>query len=312
MVTDSSNDFASAALVSMLLRALDEAGLQAFPAPKPGSGGALLPLSAKRDLLAAIASAHGLRPIISAGRNLPYAEGDPVVSALLAATDPSDLFARWCRLERFVHSRHRVEVREAGRNSLVAQHISLTNEPPRAFEDALILGVLAGALRAIGATSLNARLGDSPDAPLVIEGGIEREPEPGHPTAVWRFDWQEVVRPGEKVEPAPLDRNTALRRIVAADPARGWTLAAAASAMAMSTRSLQRALAPAGGFGALIGAVRVERAGDLLINSAHPLSLIGFVCGYADQPHFTREFKRRTAMTPAVYRQSFPGRSNTG
>jgi AraC-like DNA-binding protein len=312
MMTDPSNDFASAALVSMLLRALDEAGLEAVQAPKSGSGGALLPLSAKRDLLAAIASAHGLSPIVSAGRNLPYAAQDPVVAALLGASDASDLFARWSRLERFVHSRHRVEVREAGGNFIVAEHVSLTSDPPRAFEDALILGVMAGALRAIGMTSLNARLGDRPDAPLVIADGIEREPEPGHPTAVWRFEWQEVLWPGEKVEPAPTDRVEELRRIVAADPARGWTLAAAASAMAMSTRSLQRALAPAGGFGALIGAVRVERAGDLLINSAHPLSLIGFVCGYADQPHFTREFKRRTAMTPAVYRQSFSGRSSAG
>jgi AraC-like DNA-binding protein len=32
---------------------------------------------------------------------------------------------------------------------------------------------------------------------------------------------------------------------------------------------------------------------------------VGFACGYADQPHFTRDFKRRTAMTPAAYRSAF-------
>jgi AraC-like DNA-binding protein len=309
---NSNQDFASAALVSLLLRALAEAGLHIPQAPKSKGSDALLPMSAKRDLLAAIASAHGLRAIVKAGRNLPHASSDPVVAALLGATDAPDLFARWSRLERFVHSRHRVEVLETGHDFIVAEHVSLTSEPPRAFEDALILGVMAGALRAIGLTPLAARLGRDPDAPLIIADRIEHEPEPGQPTAVWRFEWQEVRRPAEKVDPATSDRVAALRRIVAADPARGWTLAAAASAMAMSTRSLQRALEPAGGFGTLIGAVRVERAGDLIINSAHPLSLIGFACGYADQPHFTREFKRRTAMTPAVYRQSFCGRSSTG
>lgn len=67
----------------------------------------------------------------------------------------------------------------------------------------------------------------------------------------------------------------------------------------------KRRLEPAGGFSAVVGGVRAERAGDLLVRTAHPLSLVGFACGYADQSHFTREFMRRAAMTPAAYRDAF-------
>jgi AraC-like DNA-binding protein len=35
------------------------------------------------------------------------------------------------------------------------------------------------------------------------------------------------------------------------------------------------------------------------------VSEIGFLCGYSDQAHFTREFKRATGITPSKYRESF-------
>jgi AraC-like DNA-binding protein len=54
-----------------------------------------------------------------------------------------------------------------------------------------------------------------------------------------------------------------------------------------------------------VRAARAEHAAHLLINGGHSLSLIGFASGYADQPHFTREFKRRAALTPLEYRQAF-------
>ena len=298
------DDFASAALVGLVHRVLAEAGLE-LPSPVSTTG-ALLPLTAKRDLLAGIARAHGLRPLLAAGGLLAQMPPDPAVAALLASTGPADLFARWSRLERFVHSRHRVVVCEIGEHHLVAEHVSLTDDPPRAFEDALILGVMAAVLTAIGAVGVTVRLGSDPGSPHVIDRGLTREPDAAWPTSTWRFEWHAVVPPAaEGQNRASDDVATTLRRLVAGDPARTWTVKAAAAALGLSGRSLQRAHTPLGGFAAFVAAVRAERAADLLINADHPLSIVGFACGYADQPHFTREFKRRTAMTPAAYRHAF-------
>ena len=51
---------------------------------------------------------------------------------------------------------------------------------------------------------------------------------------------------------------------------------------------------------------RVERACGLLHDRDLPLTDIASACGFADQSHFTRIFKRRMLMTPGAYRNSLP------
>ena len=50
--------------------------------------------------------------------------------------------------------------------------------------------------------------------------------------------------------------------------------------------------------------LRIERASELLRNAEIPLTDISLECGFADQSHFTRVFKRRTGLTPGAYRAS--------
>ena len=49
---------------------------------------------------------------------------------------------------------------------------------------------------------------------------------------------------------------------------------------------------------------RVEHARELLHKADLPLCEIAYGCGFADQSHFTRIFKRRVGMTPGAYRNS--------
>ena len=50
--------------------------------------------------------------------------------------------------------------------------------------------------------------------------------------------------------------------------------------------------------------VRVHEACKQLIHSQDPVAEIAFECGFSDQAHLTREFKRIMHTTPAVYRKS--------
>ncbi len=296
------DEFASAVLVAAVRRALADAGIAVAA---PASDGALVPLDVKRRLLADVAEAHGLLPLLRVGLSLPVFPPDPAISALAAASTPDDLFERWGRLERFTHSRHRVVVREAGATHLVAEHVGPPGSPPEHAEDALILGVLTALLGAIGVRGLTVAL-DPWDALVVFADGVFTAPPPGHATARWRFAWSSLA---PAVRPAGLaagaDAVSHARRLLAGNLARRWTLGDLAAELGTSTRSLQRRLAAGGGFTDLLGAARAEAAADLLMNTEHPLGIVGFACGFADQPHFTREFRRRTAMTPAAYRSAF-------
>jgi len=47
---------------------------------------------------------------------------------------------------------------------------------------------------------------------------------------------------------------------------------------------------------------RVKRARAMLERTSTPLPEIARECGFADQPHLTREFRKRVGMTPGAYR----------
>jgi transcriptional regulator GlxA family with amidase domain len=43
----------------------------------------------------------------------------------------------------------------------------------------------------------------------------------------------------------------------------------------------------------------------MLARTTRSFGAVGFACGFADQPHLTRIFRRRTGLTPAAWRRAF-------
>lgn len=48
---------------------------------------------------------------------------------------------------------------------------------------------------------------------------------------------------------------------------------------------------------------RTERAQEMMLRTNAPLSQIAVACGFADQPHFTRVFRKRVGQAPAAWRR---------
>ncbi|MFF4011939.1 helix-turn-helix transcriptional regulator [Streptomyces sp. NPDC001717] len=313
------DDFASSTLVAAVRRALADDGIDAASSA-PVTDGALLPFDVKRRFLGGVARAYGLLPLLRVGVVLPKIASDPVVAALLGAEGPPELLERWRRLERFTRSRHHVVFREAGERDLLAEHAGPPGAPPEPAENVLVLGVLTVLLTMTGARDLTVTAGRDRRT-VVFADGVFRAPPPGCDTSLWRFTWLWPLRraPSNPAPPAPahaaapdLDPVSRARTLLAGDLARRWTLDVVAAELGTSSRSLQRRLQGAGGFQGLLGSIRTEAAAGLLLAGEHAPCLVGFACGYADQPHFTREFKRRTAVTPAAYRAAFARRPGPG
>ncbi len=102
-----------------------------------------------------------------------------------------------------------------------------------------------------------------------------------------------------------LDDQT-LRKVfltVFSDPTRQLSLAQCAGGLGLSGRTLQRRLAAAGaGFKDVVALARLEVAARNLVETATPLVEVGFLAGYSDQAHFSREFRRGAGMNPSSFR----------
>lgn len=280
-------DFAAAAMLRLIRRGLQAQGLEPPPSPKAP---ALVPLADKRALLQALMQRHGPAVLLRIGEAVQDAPDEPTLTALTAARDPADLIARWQRLERFVHSRHRVQVLAQGAGWLRLRHVSLqAGEPPLPAEDLLVWGLLLALLRRIGTAGVAHDLAGRSDD-----------------TALVQIRWQPAATAADRAPPAVADTLAAARARLAADCAAPWSLARLAADLGLTPRTLQRRLAAQGsGFSALWTEARLAASARLLTAGTESTAQIGYLCGFADQAHFTRCFRRHTALTPARYRSEF-------
>lgn len=302
------DDFASAAMMRIVRAGLQRQGLAAPPLPPAQRGRVALP--DKRAQLQALWQAHGPGVIARLGEAVHGLHDDPMLTAFAPADGPPDLLARWQRLERFVHSRHRVQLQASGPNGLRWQHVSLRHAaPPDATEDLLVAGLLLALARRVGVQGLRARPWGTREW-LFNEEGWRATSWPAA-LHTWEWQWQsgQTAPPTAPATPAPTPM-----ALLQADPSRGWTLPHLAQALGTAPRTLQRQLAREGhSFSRLLAQARLNHAAHRLTGSDAPLAEVGYLSGYADQPHFTRQFHAHTGLTPAQFRAQFraPGLSRS-
>lgn len=300
-------DFAAAAMLRLVRLGLQRAGVtSAAPTtPAPGTG-ALVPLQDKRQLLETLLQRHGPALLLRLGEAVHDADDEPTLTALLAARDAPDLIQRWQRLERFVHARHRVVMLAASGSGCTLRHVSLAaGQAPTAAEDLLVFGLLVGLLQRIGTAGLCARFAG--EAAWRQRGGRWSDAAMPIDVGTWDLAWQ--PQPAAAAHAAPVGAATpqAARAAMEADCAASWTLARLAGTLGLAPRTLQRRLSEAGtSFSAVWTEARLAQSARLLVGpEGHSAAQVGYRCGFADQAHFTRHFKRATAMTPRVYRAQF-------
>lgn len=168
--------------------------------------GAHVPLSDKRSVLSEVLARQGHIPILQIGMAIDRMPLEPVLVALGAAKTPGDLLNRWGRLERFVHSRHRIVEENTRSHKLRLRHVSLVaGQPPRVEEDLLIFGVMVGLLRWTGVGGLRARFRG--DVDWSFDGHWINTPM-ARDTSDWEIAWDTVQArpPLEKTGKDPVEQ----------------------------------------------------------------------------------------------------------
>jgi AraC-like DNA-binding protein len=300
MRTEPLVDFAPAAMMRVVREGLRRQGLAPLPSPPAHLGRVALP--DKRAHLNALWQAHGPGVVARLGEAVQGLPDNPLLTAFAPAHDPFDLLERWQRLERFVHSRHRTEVHATGPSSLHCRHVSLRRAaPPTAAEDLLVAGLLLALTQHLGVRGLRARPRGSHH--WLFDDGWCAKHWPSRLDA-WEWQWGDSARSAPPAVSAP--GADATLTLLQADPARGWTLARLAQASGLTPRTLQRRLAAQGQhFSGLLAQARLNHSAQQLAAGATSLAEVGYLSGFADQPHFTRQFRAHTGLTPAQFRAQF-------
>lgn len=319
-----STDFASAAMVRVLAQGMRELGLRPEAALAAGADQrATVPLDDKRLLVRTAVEQGGWGCLPLLGRGLHRHAQEPTHLALTGALNAADLFARWARLEQYIHSRHRVEMQALSDGEALLVHRARTGLPPPLLAESLVvLGVLAALLEAIGAHRVAAWIGPvpvypEPDADALTALGTGSTPDT--PTGrVWRMVWQSPnasrpTDPAADLAPPTLDPPQAWPavaqrcfRALGKDLMAPPSLPELADALGEAPRSLQRHLSGAGlSYTRVLSEARCRSASAWLVRTTTPIAEVGFISGYADQPHFTRDFRHRVGLTPLRFRESF-------
>ncbi len=308
-------DFASAAMVRALLQGMEDLGLR-LPEVAEKLTQATVPLNLKRAVVQAAVEQAGFAVLPLLGRGLHDLAMEPTHLALTAGRSATSMLVRWQRLERYIHSKHRIQWLLLSPTSAKVSHMHKDNGPaPLAAEDLVVCGVLCALLEANGLHSVNAmasniELYPNPDANQVLQSMQLGQ------TDTWLLSWQGAL--GERsdldlpvswpqVAPTTWSRFAfavgdhvarCLPELVSVDDA--------AAVLGMSRRTFQRTMAEENlNYQKVQSEVRFRLAGWYLLESEIPMAEIGFVCGYSDQAHFTREFNRRMGVPPSRYRDLF-------
>ena len=195
---------------------------------------------------------------------------------------------------------------------------------PSAPEDLVVLGLLLALLEANGLLDVEAEIEGQRVFPEASESVLQRLSQRAQ-AGTWQVRWRPpapaLAEPPARPRPAQAHAHVPTHLCAALpwpeiahrcastvldDLMRRRTVGDVAHDIGTSARSLQRALAVAGlSYSAVLAEARLRAAAWWLLESLLPIAEVGFLSGYADQPHFTRDFGRRIGLSPGRYRESF-------
>ena len=304
-------DFASAAMIRVI-----QAGAARLRLPAMGYASSTqerVPLQDKRALVGHVLRTGGWSALLQLGQGIHDVKDDPLMHLLVQPGQPWRVLGAWLRLERYLHSRHRIAQIKLSDCVVQHQHTGRgEGVQPLVAESWLVLGVLVALLERSGCQAVAASL---PDArPLLNAGRVCATEQQLNDWArsgsaqTWQLTWRGGHAEVPEARFSPKAASTLKQQLV------GWMietdnwqpeLARVANASNLSQRSLQRKLGDQGlRFVDVVGQARTGRASQLLADSPSPLAEIGFASGYTDQAHFCRDFKRRTGLSPKSFRDA--------
>jgi AraC-like DNA-binding protein len=247
---------------------------------------------------------EGAGGVLECGRVFATSTCDPLVEFLATSRGPLQLAHRYQRIEPMFHLGHGTETRVTG-STMTFRHVARLGAAPELHDSLFVCGATIGMFVRIGVSDLRADLADSRGVHHHVWPATETRIGSAVPPMSWTLSWNGRSRWSETLTAAGHDQ---LRGVIAANPERRWNARTAANATSVSVRTLQRRLQLEGTtIGKTVVAGRLDAATALVVRTSLDLTTVALACGFADLPHLTHHFRRRSGHPPGRYRTIMRG-----
>ena len=227
----------------------------------------------------------------------------PLACLLTLSRSPSELVHRIRRLEPLLHLGNRT-ITTVGERELRVTHHGNRGANPTVGESLFVCGAQCGMLARIGTRGIRAETTPGPTA-LRLWPKRTRSPwprqSPSHVEA-WTITWASAPSAAPVTVTGVLADD--IRARITDQPEQPWTVSEVARAFALSRRSLQRSLHHQHTeLRRLVLEGRLDAAQALLTRTDVPVSVIAYLCGFADSAHLANVSRSLLGRTPTSIRQ---------
>ncbi len=247
-----------------------------------------------------------------------------LVYLLLNSSTPRELMEKVKHYGSYFHATRRLELIDTGEDYVVVENIANDGGVPLPEEELFLCGMLMNLLERIGCEGLEVQwlATSSQDLSKILKSMDLSAPEYVE-NSRWRFVWH-----GQKIKghiegldeflfryaepfrlPSKVNLIDMVEKILSIDLGAKPSMEVMAEMLGMSVRSFQRKMREEGTtYTRLCNDLRIKVASRMLRQSEVTVTEVGFVCGFRDSSHFSREFKKVQQVSPKRYREMFKGR----
>lgn len=276
----------------------------------------------KEMLLQELMDAQGPNAVLELSEHFPEnTSSSPLVYLLLNSPGPEAMIKKLTLYDRHFHPTRRFELCESGSNHVVTENVACPDDKPSVPDELFLCGAVKTMLTLLGCEGLHVEWSAvcSEQMQQVLKSLNIPPPSIGKNTQ-WRFSWNKYKRRDQitglddflisNTEPFTISNKTSVTHLVEKllemDLTTRPSMQDVAVKLGMSVRTFQRKMREEGiTYSRLYNKLRIKTASRLLRQTDTSLTEIGFICGFSDSAHFSREFKKVQMMTPKTYRETY-------
>ena len=278
----------------------------------------LIPRQLQNKIFEKTISEFGAEVLVDAAESMTKMQKSPWLFALLNVDSPVQAVLKLDRLKQYIHAYAQIRIVEEFPDGISVCHFFRGSHPHQG-ENFFTFGAVKTLLTGVGYQQISCQWKSVSNSDYLEIPFVKKDNPTISGETIWMYTWKsfqptqrymegldDVLLEG--LDPVANEKTTtaAVQKTILKDLSLKWSLNHVSKCLFISVRTLQRKLKAEGeSFTHILHSTRISQAKNLLKRTEFSITEIGFLLGFADSAHFTREFKKDTGQTPSMFRLKY-------